>query len=64
MGYNCKTESNKQTHLKTSSSCADDYLPEKVIDDNLDDDQAIQDIESEQSGNIVAPNAQYHTIPR
>ena len=25
-------------HFKTSSSSADDYLPEKVIDDNLDDD--------------------------
>ena len=25
-------------HLKTSSPCADDYLPESIIDDNLDDD--------------------------
>ena len=36
--YNCKSESNEQRHLKTSSPCADDYLPESIIDDNLDDD--------------------------
>ena len=36
--YNCKSESNGQRHLKTSSPCADDYLPESIIDDNLDDD--------------------------
>ena len=30
--------SNEQRHLKTSSSCADDYLPESTIDDNLEDD--------------------------
>ena len=36
--YNCKTESNEQSHLNGSLSSADDYLPEKVIDDNLDDD--------------------------
>ena len=35
--YNCKSESNEQRHLKTSSPCADDYLPESIID-NLDDD--------------------------
>ena len=37
-GYNCKSEINKQNHLKTSSPCADDYLSESIIDDNLDDD--------------------------
>ena len=37
-GYNCKSESNEPRHLKTSSPCADDYLPESIIDDNLDDD--------------------------
>ena len=36
--YNCKIESNEQRHLKASSSSADDYLPENVIDDNLGDD--------------------------
>ena len=36
--YNCQTESNEQKHLKTSSSYADDYLPENVVNDNLDDD--------------------------
>ena len=36
--YNCKSESNEQRHLKTSSPCADNYLPESIIDDNLDDD--------------------------
>ena len=36
--YNCKSESNEQGHLTTSSPCADDYLPESIIDDNLDDD--------------------------
>ena len=36
--YNCKNESNEQRHLKTSAPCADDYLPESIIDDNLDDD--------------------------
>ena len=36
--YNCKSESSEQRHLKTSSPCADDYLPESIIDDNLDDD--------------------------
>ena len=36
--YNCKSESNEQRHLKTSSPCADDFLPESIIDDNLDDD--------------------------
>ena len=36
--YNCKSESNEQRHLTTSSPCADDYLPESIIDDNLDDD--------------------------
>ena len=36
--YNCKTESNEQNHLNASLSSPDDYLPEKVIDDNLDDD--------------------------
>ena len=36
--YNCKSESNEQRHLKTSSRCADDYLPESIIDDNLDND--------------------------
>ena len=36
--YNCKTESNEQRHFKSSSSCTDDYLPENVINDNLDDD--------------------------
>ena len=36
--YYCKSDSNEQRHLKTSSPCADDYLPESIIDDNLDDD--------------------------
>ena len=36
--YNSKSESNEQRHLKTSAPCADDYLPESIIDDNLDDD--------------------------
>ena len=36
--YNCKTESNEQRHLQTSSSSTDDYLPGNGINDNLDDD--------------------------
>ena len=36
--YDCKTESNKQRHLKTNSYFTDDYLSENVIDDNLDND--------------------------
>ena len=36
--YNCQSDSNEQKHLKTSESYADDYLPENVINDNLDDD--------------------------
>ena len=38
MWYNCKTKSNEQRHLKTTLPSTDDYLPENVIDDNLDDD--------------------------
>ena len=41
--YNCKSESNEQRHLKTSSSCADDYLPESTIDSNLEDDVCDQE---------------------
>ena len=36
--YNCKSESNEQRHLTTSSPCAHDYFPESIIDNNLDDD--------------------------
>ena len=41
--YNCKSERNDQRKLKTSSPCADDYLPENIIDDNLDDDVSDQE---------------------
>ena len=39
--YNCKSESNERRQLKTNSPSADDYLPENIIDDNLDDDVPI-----------------------
>ena len=36
--YNCKGEANEQKEFKSNSSLADNYLPENVIHDNLDDD--------------------------
>ena len=67
--YNCKTESNEQRHLKTSSSSADDYLPENVIDDNLDDDvshlqQTSEEDEYEMKGGITLVKRQKPRIIR
>ena len=67
--YNCKTESNEQRHLKTSSSSTDDYLPEKVIDDNLDDDvshlqQTSEEDEYEMKGGITLVKRQKPRILR
>ena len=36
--YNGKGEANEQKEFKSNSSTADDYLPENIIHDNLDDD--------------------------
>ena len=66
--YNCKSESNKQTHLKTSSPCADDYLPESIIDDNLDDvcdlEQTSENDEYEMKGGITLVKRQKPRIIR
>ena len=67
--YNCKSESNEQRHLKTSSPCADDYLPESIIDDNLDDDvcdleQTSENDEYEMKGGITLVKRQKPRIIR
>ena len=45
--YNCKMEGNEKRVLKPNSSSADDYLPENIIEDNLDDDVSDQGQTSE-----------------
>ena len=67
--YNCKSESHEQRHLKTSSPCADDYLPESIIDDNLDDDvcdleQTSENDEYEMKGGITLVKRQKPRIIR
>ena len=41
--YNCKSERNEQRHLKTSSSCADDYLPDSNLEDDVCDQEQMSD---------------------
>ena len=36
--FNCKSDSNQQSKLKTNSSLVEDYPPESNFDDNVDDD--------------------------
>ena len=48
--YNCKSESNQQRKLKSNSPSADDYLPENIIDDKLDDDVSDLEQMSEKDG--------------
>ena len=48
--YNCKSESNQQRKLKSNSPSADDYLPENIIDDNLDYDVSDLEQMSEKDG--------------
>ena len=67
--YNCKTESDEQRHLKANSSSADDYLPEIVIDDNLDDNvsqsqQTSEKDEYEMKGGITLVKRQKSRIIR
>ena len=67
--YNCKTSSNEQKHLKTSSYSTDGYLLENVIDDNLDDDvSGLQEIsekhEFEMKGGITLVKRQKPRIIR
>ena len=67
--YNSKSESNEQRHLKTSAPCADDYLPESIIDDNLDDDvydleQTSENDQYEMKGGITLVKRQKPRIIR
>ena len=67
--YNCKTENNEQRHLKSSSSSTGDYLPENVINDNLDDDvshlqQTSENDEYEVKGGITLVKRQKPRIIR
>ena len=67
--YNCKSESNEQRYLKTSSPCADDYLPESIIDDNLDDgvcdlEQTSENDKYEMKGGITLVKRQKPRIIR
>ena len=48
--YNWKSESSQQRKLKSNSPSADDYLPENIIDDNLDDDVCDLEQMSEKDG--------------
>ena len=36
--YNCKSESNNQKQLETNTPSVDNFLPENIVDDNLEDD--------------------------
>ena len=67
--YNCKSESNEQRQLKTNSPSADDYLPENIIDDNLDYDvpnleQTSEKDEYEMKGGITLVKRQKPRIIR
>ena len=67
--YNCKNESNEQRRFNTNSCCADGYLPETIINDNVDDDvcgleQTSEKDEYEMKGGIILVKRQKPKIIR